>query len=85
MLNQADNELICRVGPGTPMGTMMRRYWHPVCTSKQLPTADTPPLRVRLLGEHFVAFRDSEGKAGLLEELCMHRGASLALARVEEI
>src|SRR5258706_7595982 len=84
MLNQADNELICRVGPGTPMGTMMRRYWHPVCTSKQLPTADTPPLRVRLLGEHFVAFRDSEGKAGLLEELCMHRGASLALGRVEE-
>src|SRR5258706_11709802 len=84
MLNQADNELICRVGPGTPMGAMMRRYWHPVCTSKQLRTADGAPLRVRLLREYYVAFRDSEGRAGLLEELCMHRGASLALARVEE-
>jgi phenylpropionate dioxygenase-like ring-hydroxylating dioxygenase large terminal subunit len=84
MLNQSDNELICRVGPGTPMGDMMRRYWHPVCTSTQLPKPDSPPLRVRLLGEHYVAFRDTEGKVGLLEELCMHRGASLALGRVEE-
>jgi len=84
MLNQSDNELICRVGPGTPMGSMMRRYWHPICTSAQLPKPDSPPLRVRLLGEHYVAFRDSAGNVGLLEELCMHRGASLALARVEE-
>jgi phthalate 4,5-dioxygenase oxygenase subunit len=84
MLSQADNELICRVGPGTPMGNMMRRYWHPVCTSAQLPVRDSVPLRVRLLGEDYVAFRDSEGKVGVLEELCMHRGASLALGRVEE-
>ena len=84
MLNPSDNDQICRVGPGTPMGTMMRRYWHPVCTSAQLPKPDAPPLRVRLLGEHYVAFRDSDGKVGLLEELCMHRGSSLALARVEE-
>ena len=84
MLNREDNALICHVGPGTPMGRMMRRYWHPVCTSAQLPEPDSPPLRVRLLGEDFVAFRDSEGKAGVLEELCMHRGASLALGRVEE-
>ena len=66
------------------MGEMMRRYWHPVCMSEQLPTRDSVPLRVRLLGEDFVAFRDSEGKVGVLEELCMHRGASLALGRVEE-
>lgn len=84
MLNREDNALICRVGPGTPMGNMMRRYWHPVCTSAQLAMPDAPPLRVRLLGEDYVAFRDSEGKVGLLEELCMHRGASLALGRVEE-
>jgi len=83
MLNREDNALICRVGPGTPMGTMMRRYWHPVCTSAQL-ERDAAPLRVRLLGEDFVAFRDSEGRAGVMEELCMHRGASLALGRVEE-
>ncbi len=83
MLNRQDNELLCRVGPGTGMGDMMRRYWHPVCTSVQL-VADGKPLRVRLLGEDYVAFRDTSGKAGMLEELCMHRGVSLALGRVEE-
>ncbi len=83
MLNSQDNETLCRVGPGTPMGNMMRRYWHPVCTSTQL-VKDGTPLRVRLLGEDYVAFRDSEGSAGFLEELCMHRGVSLALGRVEE-
>lgn len=84
MLNRQDNELICRVGPGTPMGDMMRRYWHPVCTSEQLSVPDAAPLRVRLLGEDYVAFRDTAGKVGFLDELCMHRGASLALGRVEE-
>lgn len=84
MLNRQDNELICRVGPGTPMGNMMRRYWHPICTSMQLSQPDAPPLRVRLLGEDYVAFRDSQGRVGVMEELCMHRGASLALGRVEE-
>jgi phenylpropionate dioxygenase-like ring-hydroxylating dioxygenase large terminal subunit len=84
MLNRQHNELLCRVGADTPMGTMMRRYWHPVCTSAQLPQPDSPPLRVRLLGEDYVAFRDSEGRVGVMEELCMHRGASLALGRVEE-
>ncbi len=84
MLNSHDNELLCRVGPGTPGGAMMRRFWHPVCTSAQLPAPDSAPLRVRLLGEDYVAFRDSNGQVGFLEELCMHRGASLALGRVEE-
>jgi phthalate 4,5-dioxygenase oxygenase subunit len=84
MLKREENDLIARVGPGTPMGNMMRRYWHPVCTSAQLAKPDSPPLRVRLLGEDYVAFRDSEGKVGFFEELCMHRGASLALGRVEE-
>jgi phenylpropionate dioxygenase-like ring-hydroxylating dioxygenase large terminal subunit len=66
------------------MGNVMRSYWHPVCTSAQLPEPDAPPLRVRLLGEDFVAYRDSAGRVGMLDELCMHRGASLALGRVEE-
>ncbi|MET3620130.1 Rieske 2Fe-2S domain-containing protein [Burkholderia ambifaria] len=84
MLSHEDNEMLCRVGPGTPSGALMRRYWHPVCTSAQLPDPDCEPLRVRLLGEQYVAFRDTIGQVGLLEELCMHRGASLALGRVEE-
>ncbi len=84
MLNTKDNETLCRVGPGTPMGAMMRRYWHPVCTSEQLPQPDCPPLRVTLLGENLVVFRDTAGRVGVFDELCMHRGASLALGRVEE-
>jgi phthalate 4,5-dioxygenase oxygenase subunit len=84
MLSREDNDVLCRVGPGTPGGTLMRRFWHPVCTSAQLPHPDCAPLRVHLLGEDYVAFRDTAGQVGFLEELCMHRGASLALGRVEE-
>jgi len=76
--------LLTRVGPGTPMGRMMRRYWLPACASSQLPVPDGPPLYVRLLGEDLVAFRDSSGKVGILEEFCMHRRASLVLGRVED-
>jgi phthalate 4,5-dioxygenase len=84
MLTREENELICRVGPGTPMGQTMRRYWLPACASAQIPERDSDPLRVRLLGENFVAFRDTNGQVGVLDELCMHRGASLALGRVED-
>lgn len=84
MLSHADNEKLVRVGPGTEMGTVMRRYWHPIATSAELPGPDCAPLRIELLGERFVLFRDTEGKLGLLDELCMHRGASLAIGRVEE-
>ncbi len=62
----------------------MRRYWHPVATSAQLPAPDCNPLRLKVLGERYVAFRDTDGKVGVLDELCMHRGASLAIGRVEE-
>ena len=68
MITATENDLLTRVGPGTAMGGMMRRYWLPVCTSAQLPAPDSPPLHVRLLGESFVAFRDSSGRVGLLEE-----------------
>ncbi len=84
MLTREENERICRVGPNTPMGNVFRRFWLPVCTSDQLPAPDCDPLRVRLVGENLVAFRDSRGHVGLLQENCPHRGASLALGRVEE-
>ena len=84
MLSREENDLVTQVGPGTPVGEMMRRYWIPVCTSRQIADKDSAPLRVRLLGEDFIAFRDTNGKVGVLDEMCMHRGASLALGRVEE-
>ena len=83
MLTREENETLCRVGPGTKMGRVMRRYWHPIAVSEQLSAPDSDPLRVTLLGERLVAFRDSAGRVGVLNELCMHRGASLALGRVE--
>jgi len=79
-----DNELLCRVGPGTPMASMMRRYWQPVLLSSDLPHPDCAPRRFRAFGEHYVAFRNTKGELGVLDEGCCHRGASLALGRVEE-
>ena len=81
MLSREENERLCRVGPGTPMGQLMRRYWIPAALSTEL-VAGTPK-RIRLLGESFVAFRGDDGVAGVLDELCPHRGASLVLARTE--
>jgi phthalate 4,5-dioxygenase oxygenase subunit len=83
MLNQADNELLTRVGPGTAMGAMLREYWVPACRSATL-EADSAPFRVRLFGENFVAFRATDGRVGFIQEACPHRCASLALARNEE-
>ena len=84
MLSREDNELLTRVGPGTPMGTTMRRYWIPALLARELPEPDGPPVRVRLLGEDLVAFRDTRGRVGLLDELCPHRRASLFFGRNEE-
>lgn len=78
-----DNEILTRVGPGTPMGAVLRRYWLPVLESEALGPADGPPQRVRLLGEDLVAFRDTAGRAALLAEACPHRRASLFLGRNE--
>ena len=83
MLTHADNELMCRVGPQTGMGVALRRYWLSAIASTELPEPGGEPVHVELLGEHFVAFRDSEGRVGLLDEACCHRGASLLLGRVE--
>jgi phthalate 4,5-dioxygenase len=83
MLTEEENEALCRVGPGTPMGEVLRRYWTPAFQLGDLPEPDCPPIRVTVLGENFVAFRDTEGRLGFLDELCCHRGASLTLGRVE--
>lgn len=83
MLSQKDNDYLCRVGPGTPMGALLRRYWTPITRSVDAPEPDGPPVRARLFGENFVVFRDTNGRVGVLDELCMHRGASLAVGRVE--
>jgi nitrite reductase/ring-hydroxylating ferredoxin subunit len=83
VLSTAENDLLCQVGPGTPMGDAMRRYWWPVLLADELPLASDPIL-VRLLGERFVAFRDGEGHVGILDEYCRHRGASLLIGRVED-
>lgn len=84
MLSRADNETLCRVAPGTPMGAVFRRFWHPVCLSEQISRPDGDPVRVEILGERLVAFRDTAGRLGLLEEGCPHRGVSLALGRNED-
>jgi len=84
MLPAEDNELLTRTGPGTPMGGLFRRYWIPAVLSEEIPVADCPPVQVRLLGEELVAFRDSQGRVGLLDEHCSHRGTSLFYGRNEE-
>ncbi|HEY3169028.1 MAG TPA: Rieske 2Fe-2S domain-containing protein, partial [Candidatus Binatia bacterium] len=84
MLSREENELLTRIGAGTPMGKLMRRYWIPALLSEEIPAPDCPPVRVRLLGEDLVAFRDSQGKIGLLGEHCAHRGTSLFFGRNEE-
>src|SRR4051812_48343048 len=84
MLSKEENELVCRVGPGTPMGNLMREYWLPAMLSSELPNPDSDPVRVMLLGERLIAFRDSDGKVGLLGDHCPHRGASLFFGRNEE-
>jgi phenylpropionate dioxygenase-like ring-hydroxylating dioxygenase large terminal subunit len=84
MLSKAENEYLCRIGPGTPMGMLMRQYWLPAIRSDELAEADGAPLRVRLLGEELIGFRTSNGDVGLIQNNCPHRGASLFFGRNEE-
>jgi len=84
MLSREENELLTRVGPDTPMGNTLRRYWLPALLSWELPEPDCPPVRVKLLGEELVAFRDTRGRVGLLDEYCPHRRVSLFFGRNEE-
>ncbi len=85
MVLKADlNERLCRVGEGTPMGEVWRRYWIPALLTEELPEPDSDPVRVELLGEKLVAFRDSSGKVGLIDRYCPHRRVELFFGRNEE-
>ena len=84
MLSAQDNDLLSRVGPGTPMGNLMRQYWLPALMSSELPSPDCPPFRLRLLGENLIAFRTTSGAVGLIQNACPHRGASMFFGRNEE-
>jgi len=84
MLSREENELLTRIGPGTPMGELLRRYWIPAAFSHHIAEPDCPPVRVKLMGERLVAFRDTQGRVGLLDEHCPHRTASLFFGRNEE-
>jgi nitrite reductase/ring-hydroxylating ferredoxin subunit len=84
MVTLDENLLLTRTGPGTPMGELLRRYWVPALLAEELPHPDGDPVRLTLLGEELVAFRDSAGTVGLLGLHCAHRGASLFFGRNEE-
>jgi phenylpropionate dioxygenase-like ring-hydroxylating dioxygenase large terminal subunit len=84
MLSLADNELLARTGPGTGMGEYFRRYWQPIALSRELAEADGAPIRVQVMGECLLAFRDTHGRVGLIEPRCAHRGADLFFGRNEE-
>jgi nitrite reductase/ring-hydroxylating ferredoxin subunit len=84
MLTTQENEYLCRVGAGTPMGNLLRQYWIPALQSKELPVPDGAPLRFRLLGENLIGFRSTSGAVGVIANSCPHRGASLFFGRNEE-
>jgi phthalate 4,5-dioxygenase oxygenase subunit len=84
MLSADDNEILCRVGPGTLMGDLMRQYWTPAIRSDEMLAPNSPPVRIRLLGEDLIGFRASSGNVGLIQDKCPHRGGSLFFGRNEE-
>ena len=84
MLRAADNELLTRTSTGTPMGELFRRFWVPALLSQELPEPDCPPVRVKIMGEDLIAFRDSKNRIGLMEPHCAHRRANLFFGRNEQ-
>ena len=84
MLSREDNELLCRTGPGTPMGNLFRRFWLPAMLASDLPGPDSEPWRLQILGERLVAFRDTNGQVGILDRHCPHRLADLWFGRNED-
>jgi phenylpropionate dioxygenase-like ring-hydroxylating dioxygenase large terminal subunit len=84
MLSAADNELLTRTGPESPMGRYFRSFWLPVALSRELPEPDGAPIRVKVMDEDLIAFRASDGRVGLVEPVCAHRGANLYFGRNEE-
>jgi phthalate 4,5-dioxygenase oxygenase subunit len=84
MLKAPINELLTQTGPGTAMGELFRRYWIPALLASELPEDGCPPVRVKLLSERMIALRDSEGRLGLIDEFCAHRGVSLWFGKTED-
>jgi phthalate 4,5-dioxygenase oxygenase subunit len=84
MLKKEQNDLLTQTGPGTPMGNLFRRYWLPALLAEELAEPDGAPVRLKLLSESMLAFRDSDGKLGVIDEFCAHRGVSLWFGRNEE-
>ena len=84
MLKREQQELLTQTGPATPLGELLRRYWVPALLSEELPAPDCPPVRVKLLSEKLIAFKDTQGRIGLIDEFCAHRGVSLYFGRNEE-
>src|SRR2546421_4774306 len=84
MLKAEVNELLTQTGAGTPTGDLFRQYWIPALLAEELPENDCPPVRVKILSERLIAFHDSDGRYGLVDEFCAHRGVSLWFGRVEE-
>ena len=83
MLTQDENDLLTQTGPGTPCGELLRRYWQPAALSEELPLGGSP-LPARLLGEDLVLFRDDQGRPGVVDIHCPHRGADLSYGRLED-
>ncbi|MQF86132.1 MAG: Rieske 2Fe-2S domain-containing protein, partial [SAR202 cluster bacterium] len=83
MLTQEENELLTQVGPGTPAGDLLRRYWYPIALAQDI-SDQNPTKFARILGEDLVIFKDKSGRLGLLADKCSHRNASLLYGRVEE-
>ena len=83
MLRKEQNDLLTQTGPETAMGKMFRSYWIPALLAEELPSNDCPPVRVKLLSERLLAVRDSDGRYGLIDEFCAHRGVSLWFGRNE--
>ena len=83
-MDQATSDLLTQTGAGTPMGNLMRRYWAPILGSSEIAEPDGPQVRVQIMGEKLLAFRDTEGVPGLIDEFCSHRGVSLFFGRNEE-
>ena len=83
MASNKDRDLLAHVGPGTPMGEMLRQYWMPAAKSAEF-KADGDPVRLKLLGEELIGFRDTSGRVGVMDHRCPHRCASLFFGRNEE-
>ncbi len=84
MLRKEQNDLLTQTGPGSPMGQLFRAYWMPALLAEELPENECPPVRVKMLSERLLAFRDTDGRYGLIDEFCAHRGVSLWFGRNEE-